>query len=131
MKGIMRHLRRVEKKAYPKQYRQMQHIRKMSELTEYCEGTPKVKTWAEGYCIVTEDEIVDLASLQPMTLREIGELLRFFKAHFKGRTASLDAREKTSFILIKYGQKRGLLTVLKEVKWEWDGETFYELEVQF
>ena len=103
----------------------------MSELTEYCEGKPSIVSWENGYLLVTDKEIVDLASTKAVPLKKILELLRFCKGHFNNRVVSLDARASTSYPLLLIMARRKRLEILTSAEWEWDGELFYELTVRF
>lgn len=128
---MLKHLRSVERAAYPAYYCQMQAIRTMADLHDYCEGKPKVWTWDSGYCIITKEEIVDLASTTPLSLAALRKLIGDLAVYFKGRIVSLDAREETSWKLIQYAARRGYLEIISSESYDWAGETFYESKVRF
>jgi len=129
--NMLKHLRKVERQAYPEAYRAMQDVRTMADLRDYCEGEPTVWTWEGGYCIATDDEIVDLASIRPLSLRELRKLLGKLAVHFGGQLVSLDARAGTSWKLIQYAAKRGLLEIVDAEPYNWAGEQFWETELRF
>jgi hypothetical protein len=131
VKKLLRYIRGIERAAYPVAFRQLEDVRTLADLREYCGGEPRVWTWDGGYCLVTDDEIVDLASVRSLTFAQLRTLVGDLAAHFGTRTVSLDAREGTSWRLLCVAQRRGLLEILRAEPWDWSGECFYEATVRF
>jgi hypothetical protein len=131
VKGLIKHLRRIERRAYPKAYRSFGDVRSWADLREYCEGEPKIWTWKGGYCLVTDTELVDLASTSPLMMADLVRLKRQLIDHFGHRDVSLDARESTSWRLIQFFHRRGVLDILRDEVYDWDGEVFHELLIRF
>ncbi len=131
MKGRLRHLRAIERGAYPPAFRQLQDCRTWADLRAYCEGEPRVWTWPGGYLLATDVEIVDLASTIPVSLAQLRRLAGELAAHFGSRDVTLDARERTSWRLIRYAARRGILEIRSAEPWEWDGERFFETTIRF
>jgi hypothetical protein len=129
--SLLSHIKRVEGLAYPASFRQMQDCSCWSELEAYCEGRATVFSWDNGYCIVTADEIVDLASAAPVSLAQLLRLCRQLRDHFGDTVVSLDARESTSWQLLCLAEVRGIVDILFADPWTWYGETFYSVELTF
>jgi len=131
MDEIYHQIRELESRIYPVG---MQSMQDCIDLEEYCESTPLVITWGvpmSGYLLATKTEIVDLASVKPLTLKELRELMVELKGYYKNKIFSMDARETTSYKLIKYAESRGYLEIISSIPWKWCGETFFELEARF
>jgi hypothetical protein len=124
-------LQEVELACYPEQYRSIADCERVSDLKDYCEGKPTVWKWERGYCIATSGEVVDLASTTSLSLSDMIELHELLRKHFGGRVVTMDAREGTSYKLLKFAEKRKRLQILSDRSYDWGGETFHELELIF
>jgi len=128
---ILRHIRRIEREAYPPAFRQIQDVRTWRDLAEYCEGRPRLLTWETGYCLWTSEELVDLAATAPVDLHRQRKIYQALAETFAQRAFQLDAREETSWRLLCAWAKRGLVEIVSVHPYEWAGETFYEVEARF
>jgi len=122
----LRLLKRIERSAYPACYRQMQECSSMDDVLEYCEAQDQddlvMLTGKSWYFLAVKStgEIVDLAG--KTTLADLFMIKRKIKEVFSGRVLKLDAREDTSFRLI-----RKVGRIISDHPYPWDGETFHEM----
>ena len=128
-KGILRFIRGVEKKSYPREYRALQHMTSMNDLVEYCEAIDVndliIETGAGWYFLAVKStkEIVDLAGT--MTLRDLHKIKKVIIDNFAGQVISLDARESTSYRLItRLGE------VVMDDPYDWGGEIFHDVRIR-
>lgn len=128
-------LKRIEREAYAGTgYMQMQHCESWSDVASYCECPLEnlhIAFINDGYIIAAcHDgfmEVVDLASSgRNMNLFDAWEFLREL-----GKPMFLDAREKTSYRLIKGLERRGEIHIIEDISHDWDGETFHEIKCEF
>jgi hypothetical protein len=131
MKNYLSFIRKIETVVYPSGFRQMEDIETMGELKSYCEGKPYCFTWDNGYCLWTKTEIVDIASNGSIGITTMFKLMTALKTFFGKRKFTCDARGKTSYPIIKRLETRGVIQILKSESWEWNSETFYDLELRF
>jgi len=131
MHRIIKTITRLEKKIYPRAYRQMQWVKSFKDLAEYCEAKPYVLTWESGYLIYTSDEIVDLASLKPMSISQLLDIVNKLRSFYGNRIISADFRRKTSYKLIKFAEMKKIVKIHSDYQYEWSGELFHEIEFSF
>lgn len=124
----------IERTAYSgTPYSQMQYCRTWEDIARYCEcdrSELRILMSDTGYVIAAAHEsgyaeIVDLASVdRRMNLYEVWEFLKSLKLPF-----TLDARENTSYRMIKKLEEKGEITISESHAHTWGGETFYDLKV--
>jgi len=125
-KTLLNKIKRIEERAYPSIYRQMEEFETWKDIVSYCEAIDMkdiiILYGKEWYFIAVKStaEIVDLAGV--MTLADLFFIKRTIQKEFSGRTVKLDARESTSFRLVT---KLGTITY--DHKYEWGGEIFHEV----
>ena len=124
-------MRRIERACYPEGMRQLGDVRTWADLREYAEGEPTVIMLANGYLIVTDDEIVDFAVDGRLSIPELFRVFRFLREHFSGREVLADLRERTSYRLVRALRSRGDLDMEILDTYEWCGETMYEVSLRF
>ena len=129
---MYQNLRVIESEVYPSHMWGMQEVETLEDLQEYCESS-KVKVFGNDtwYCIVTKKEVVDLASLQPMSIKDMLQLLLQLQDWFKERKFTLDAKEDTSLKLLRYLSKKNKIKILKEESWDWCGTSMVEMTLKF
>jgi len=130
-KDVLEHISRIETEVYPREFQSLYQCRNYKELCDFCEGKAHTIVWDGGYCVYTKHEIVDLASINPLTLAKIYDLARHFKAFYKKRKVELNARESTSWKIIRFFELRGHITVLEKELNVWGGECFYDIVFTF
>lgn len=127
MKKVLKHLRRIERLAYPSHMRQMQDIRTFRDLKLYCESRKvQLITTGKGYAIYTPNEVIDMASLSP---KDSIELICKLSQALKGRTINLDARDETSYPLIKLFERRGKVIIHSDTQWSWGGNIMHDMTI--
>jgi hypothetical protein len=105
----------------------LQDIKTRTDLQIYCESVSvNVLTDRGGYAIYTDDEIIDLASVD--TISSIKLILQL-KKKLSGRVVSLDAREGTSYPIIKKMAGMGKLVIHHDELWWWGGELMHSLSI--
>lgn len=128
-------IKSIERTAYDGTvYTQMQRCRTWADIASYCQcslSEVNILLSDTGYVIVAAHkdegyaEIVDLASTdRRMNLREVWDFLRELSLPF-----TMDARENTSYRMIKALEKKGEITIASSYPHTWGGETFYDLKV--
>jgi hypothetical protein len=128
-------IKRIERTAYAgTEYCQMQWCTSWQDIAGYCQcplSEVHILLSDTGYVIAATHrdkgyaEIVDLASTdRRMNLHEVWDFLLELKLPF-----TLDARESTSYRMIKALEKKGEITIAASSSYLWEGETFYELKV--
>jgi len=100
----------------------------MSDILEYCMAQDQddlvIMTGKSWYFLAVKStgEIVDLAG--KTTLADLFTIKRKIKEVFGERIIKLDAREGTSFKLIRKVGK-----IISDYSYSWEGETFHEIEM--
>lgn len=124
-------IKKIEKQAYPRYMQQMQHVRNLQELADYCECTKEnviLLAEDEWYLIVAKDkdtyEVVDWASIGAVNVPKI---IGFFN-ELRGKKLVMDARESTSYKFIKSAQRHQRLKITKDETWHWRTEIMHEIE---
>lgn len=132
-KALLSHMRSIEERVYPLEYRLISKCNTWADLCDYCEGKPHVFTWGTGYCIYTKYEIVDLASTEAVPLKVLAQILKALKNFYGNRLVEISARESTSYKLIRFLQRRGHLDyrILGEDEYDDSGELIFDIEFQF
>lgn len=131
-KAMVTNIAKIEKECYPEYMRSLQFISSRNDLKEYCESEDIFAIYSNTtYILCTKDEIVDFASISKLSLVELMEVKRLLKEVFDTNRFFLDARETTSYRLIKFLEKRKEITVISDNTWEWGNETFHSLNIYF
>ena len=129
-------LKYIERTAYAHTpYLQMQHCNSWQSVANYCQcSLSELKIMmsetsyviaathpARGYC-----EICDLASIdRQMNLFEVWDFLKSLQLPF-----TLDARENTSYRMIKVLERRNEIVIAEDTPYQWGGETFHGLKIR-
>ena len=131
-KADIKSIKAVEASVYPEHMQYMQDIRNVSDIEDYCEDNDVCVILKDSaYVIMASEEVVDMASVNPLSMVEMVEILGYMKSYYGSNVFSLDARESTSYKLLKFLSKRGTITILSEYSWDWDGVVMYEMELCF
>jgi len=124
-----KHCRKIEEQVYPKEFWQ---FRRCSSFEEYAETVDyKVYIWDSGYLFISINEVINLASLIPLTLKELRQILVFMKDFYGNKKFFINARDKTSWKLLQYLEKKNIIEIITNDKYSWNDKAFYELHVQF
>lgn len=128
--STIKRIKEIEQGAYPAPYRQMDEIEVMEDLVNYCDAENEediimiVRSCWYFLAVRSTGELVDLAGkLGISDMREIKEIL---STHFHGKRINFDARESTSYRLVK----RLKWKIVKDIPFDWDGEIFHEIEME-
>jgi hypothetical protein len=124
-------IKEIENNVYPPAYQQMQEVESYKDLKRYCEGKPHLHVWEGGYLLYTKREIVDLCSVTKMSIKDIHEICNILRKFYKNRKVYVDLREKTSYRIFRYLQKRGYLKIKYDEAYDWSGETFHDVCFKF
>lgn len=126
-KKLIRHLQQIERSVYPPHMWGLQDIKTRTDLQIYCESVSiNVLTNRGGYVIYTDEEIIDLASVDTISSMK---LILQLKKKLSGRVVSLDARESTSYPIIKKMADMGKLVIHHDELWWWGGERMHSLSI--
>ena len=129
---MYKNLRIIESTVYPSHMWGMQEVVSLEDLQEYCESS-KVKVFGDNtwYCIVAKREVVDLASVNKLSLKVLLELLTDLRGWFGTKSFTMDCKKDTSYRLIKRLESQGTLVLKKEESWDWEGVEMVHLKVKF
>jgi len=131
-KSLIQKIRNLESSIYPKEFRMMEDIDSFEHLKQYCEDERiKIKFWKTGYLITTPTTIIDFASILPLNFKQLRGIYLYLKNIYKDSIVSLNAREGTSYKLIKYLEQKSKIIIITDYKTKWNNEFFHELEIQF
>jgi hypothetical protein len=139
MKKLLSLLRKTERLAYPPAYRQMQDVRSMADLACYMDCSIDeilIETGSTWYILVADRrdddmEIVDFASsTRSIDGGELTALIARLLPRLAGRTVTMDARETTSYPIVQRLARHGMISIISDEPWSWDGETFHDLVVE-
>lgn len=127
-------LKAIENKAYEDTiYSQMQSFQTIDDLAEYCEVPEEnvhVLSGDDWYVILGEHEdyieIVDMASTGHNL--PVNKVLSFMKSFEKPFT--MDARESTSYKLVKALDKADMLKIDRDDEYMWGNEKFHDIEAE-
>lgn len=127
-------LKAIENKAYADTiYSQMQSFQTMDDLAKYCEVPEEnvhVLSGDDWYVILGEHEdyieIVDMASTGHNL--PVNKVLSFMKSFDKPFT--MDARESTSYKLVKALDKADMLKIDRDDEYMWGNEKFHDIEAE-
>ena len=127
-------LKAIEKRAYADTiYSQMQSFQTIDDLAEYCETSKEdvhILSGDDWYVILGEHEdyieIVDMASTGHNL--PVNKVLAFMKSFNKPFT--MDARESTSYKLVKALDKANMLKIDKDDEYMWGNEKFHDIECE-
>jgi len=107
MCGILEHIKSIEKSAYPVTLHKMQGMKSMRDFLKYCEATCKddviILQGVSWYFIANKPhhEIIDIASIDGMTMRDLITVKKSIWDSFKGKLIKMDAMDSTSYKFIK------------------------------
>ena len=133
---VFRTIAALETAAYPVAFRQLEDCRYAGDLTGYTLAKDtRLALWPGGYLIVGVSrralELVDLVSTVPLTVAHLRALHQAVTVLAAGRPVCCDARQTTSVRLLTFAVRRGWVSVVSQEPWDWDGETFLDLRLQF
>ena len=135
VKSVIQDVIKMELEIYPEHMTMFsEEVRNKVELFEYCEDnqvTIVIDYDEQWYLIMTKTEIIDLAAMNKLSLFCINKIYNILSAHFKDKKVELDARELSSYRLIKLFEKRNKLTILQEESWLWEYEIMYSMTIKF
>ena len=127
-------LKAIEKRAYADTiYSQMQSFKTIDDLAEYCETSKEdvhILSGDDWYVILGEHEdyieIVDMASTgHNLPVNKVLAFMKSFKKPF-----TMDARESTSYKLVKALDKANMLKIDKDDEYMWGNEKFHDIECE-
>jgi hypothetical protein len=122
----------LEAEIYPEEFRMMDKFDSFLHLQQYCEHrSVKIKFWGTGYLITTPNEIIDFASLTPLSYKQLFEIYKYLKNIYKNNVFSISSREKTSYKLVKYLERKSKIIIMEDNKTYWETEIFHDLEIKF
>ena len=131
-KELVKHIRRTAR-VYPEAYRMMQHAHSLQDLEEYAEVDPgklHIRVTPNSYLLLGEHtegfELVDFASTVPVSFSELREYVTFVTEKCAGHYLTLDAREGTSWKILKFLLRHHPNALIREEEYDWDGETFHD-----
>lgn len=127
-------LKAIENKAYEDTiYSQMQSFQTIDDLAKYCEVPEEnvhILSGDDWYVILGEHkdyiEIVDMASTGHNL--PVNKILSFMKSFEKPFT--MDARESTSYKLVKALDKANMLKIDRDDEYMWGNEKFHDIEAE-
>ena len=131
-------VKEIEAAAYPGHMQFLQDCEDWEDVADYAECTRKnlLVLGEEGHwyaliarkerCRGRDAEFVDLAKL-PGSARVPWHRLLQVLQKMKIRRVTLDAREGTSYEILKVLLPRWGCKILKDANWEWDGETMHNM----
>lgn len=134
VRKLIAHLRQIERAAYPPHMRQMQAVRSIEDLAEYCECRPDqvFVLSGEGWYFIAaeregEVEVVDFASAGGC--RDLFRVLAAVLARWRGRKVAMDCRARTSYPLVLALVRRYQAVVLEDTSWYWGDDEMRRLVV--
>ena len=131
-KSMMDTISNIEKEVYPSYMFSFDEGETKADLKEFCESSHVMVIYTDTmYCICTPEEIVDLCSKENLSMKQLLEIKTVLKDFYGTDLFGLDARETTSYKLIKFLEYKKELIIYKEELWYWGSERFISLKVQF
>ena len=121
----------IEREAFPAAMRALQRaVLSMSDVFEYCSSNPRdaiILYNSESYCLIDSSSwyVADIATRKPLPLSAVKEVLAFLSRHTEEFTA--DLREVTSYKLVKFAEKRGMLEITSDERYERNGEWMHSV----
>lgn len=120
------HITSIEAKCYPGFMCQLNDLDSVDDIYDYCESDEvTIVVFETGYMIFTDDEVVDLCSLQPLSYKQVLELIRTIPAG----NYSADLRSTTSLPLLRALDRRGKIRLAENDSWDWNDETMVEVTI--
>lgn len=136
MKASLRRIKAIEAAAYPPSMRQLQNVATWKEVADYCECRAEellVLSGESWYLLAAEHEdyveIADLAATGGLG-SAIWRIIAAAKGRWAGKTVVCDARQGTSYCLLKALERRGIVRVISETPWEWEDEKMFEVKLK-
>jgi hypothetical protein len=126
------HVKSIEKEVYPPRMHTYQDFDDIEELLDYndCDGQIDCIIKNDWYAIFcngpTEVEITDFASRKPLGFAEILEVKNKLQS-FGDKIISMNARESTSYKIIKLGERRGWFKIISDEPNITFGEPMHEI----
>ncbi|RMH14939.1 MAG: hypothetical protein D6698_11990 [Gammaproteobacteria bacterium] len=134
MVNIVQLIRRIERAAYPQVYWGLQDIESLEDVAEYvgCHVRDLVVLHGENWYLLGSSTgedfyIADLASAGGMGLKDLAQVKELMLQHER---VYMEARETTSYRLVKFMERRGLVSIMTDHPFEWGGEVFHEIELE-
>lgn len=129
------HVKNIEKEVYPPRMHTYQDFDDIEELLDYndCDGQIDCIIKNDWYAIFcngpTEVEITDFASRKPLGFAEILEVKNKLQS-FGDKIISMNARESTSYKIIKLGERRGWFKIISDEPNITFGEPMHEITMK-
>jgi len=132
----IRFIKNIEARVYPEHMQMMQCLDDIYDLADYCECEVDelfVLTGDNWYLIAAEHEdfveIVDLCADGNIGM-EIIKLIAVLRKRWAGKRVTMDARESTSYPIIRALIRRFNYRVIRDEIWSWDDEVMHDIELQ-
>jgi hypothetical protein len=137
MKSIVKKISKIESIAYKdcNYMCSLKYARSIRDIKDYM-GTDLVEIYHNDYsyiiCGIEDDklEIGDLATTQSLSMSDFGNMISFLSNVIKKyniRFVTCDMREKTSYRLLKYIEKRLNLKVVSDSDYYWNDEKMFAI----
>lgn len=125
-------VKQIEKTAYPNHMQFYQDFDDIDDIIDYadCQGQIDCHVENDWYAIfcngAKEVEIIDLASTRPLSLSDLFVVYKKLLS-FGDKLFTMNARETTSYRLIKLGEKRGMFEIISDEPNSLYGEPMHEI----
>jgi len=128
------HVKSIEKQVYPHIMQAFQDFDNIEDLLDYsdCDGQIDCiikQDWYVIFCNGSKVEIIDLASRKRLEYSELMEIKRKLES-FGDKIITMNARESTSYKLIKLAERRGVFKIISDKPNYTFGEPMHELELR-
>lgn len=111
-------IKKIERMCYPVHMRQMQDCHTWHDINAYCEAPASVICTDNAYCLYTDREIIDIASIAP---RDTISIFHQIRRELSGRRLYVDLRKSTSYRIVQRLNARHFLRFDEVDHWDWDG----------
>ena len=129
-------IKRIERKAYENNrgLMQLQDCETDEDIKDYCETDDVTCLMGDNFYLMVGEhddhyEVVDLA--KESGLVNIHKVVAFLQSMDKDKPFTFDARENTSYKIIKALSKAGRCEIEKDTTYTWCGETFHDIKAYF
>ena len=134
-KTNLQRVKEIEKKAYPKFMQQYQDVDSIEDAYDEidCDGDFFCHI-ADGWYILGCNNydhiyIEDLARIRALNFSDLKYIINILKK-YGDKLIKADCRSSTSYRLLKLAEKRGLIEIIEEKPWNWEGEKMYEIDLK-
>lgn len=125
---IFSFVREIESAAYPEYMWQMDSFNSARCYMDDCKLF--IDTESESYLILSDEEVIDLASKKGLSLKTLNEFLGTIKEFYGSRTFSFSARATTSYRLVKLLEMKNKVEILSDSQFWWEDEEFHEITMK-